>query len=181
MSDNPIGASYIYLLEPEVRFLEAAVEQLIPTDDLGCGARDAGVVERVAAPLPEASFAPHRALIDHAFAADSVLGIIAALMAMRAALRDPALRFERALYWRMNHRSQRALREGDWKYLQVDGNEYLFNIARDERERANLAGREPERLARMREQWLAWDASVPPIPVDATVSLGYSVKDMPAR
>ena len=44
MSDNPIGASYIYLLEPEVRFLEAAVEQLIPTDDLGCGARDAGVV-----------------------------------------------------------------------------------------------------------------------------------------
>jgi enoyl-CoA hydratase/carnithine racemase len=40
---------------------------------------DAGVIERFAAPLPEASFAPHRALIDHAFAADSVLGIIAAL------------------------------------------------------------------------------------------------------
>ena len=96
-------------------------------------------------------------------------------------LHDPAQRFARPLYWRMNHRSQRALRDGDWKYLQVDGNEYLFNIARDERERANLAGREPERLARMREQWLAWDASVPPIPVDATVSLGYSVKDMPAR
>ncbi len=96
-------------------------------------------------------------------------------------LHDPAQRFARPLYWRMNHRSQRALRDGDWKYLQVDGNEYLFNITRDERERANLAGREPERLARMREQWLAWDASVPPIPVDATVSLGYSVKDMPAR
>jgi len=96
-------------------------------------------------------------------------------------LRDPAQRFDRALYWRMNHRGQRALRDGDWKYLQVDGNEYLFNIAQDERERANLAGRDPERLARMREQWLAWDASVPPIPVDATVSLGYSVKDMPQR
>ena len=96
-------------------------------------------------------------------------------------LHDPAQRFHRPLYWRMNHRGQRALRDGDWKYLQVDGNEYLFNIARDERERANLAGREPERLARMREQWLAWDASVPPIPVDATVSLGYSVKDMPGR
>jgi hypothetical protein len=24
LSDNPIGASYVYLLEPEVRFLEAA-------------------------------------------------------------------------------------------------------------------------------------------------------------
>ncbi len=44
MSDNPTGASYVYLLEPEIRFLEAAVEHLIPTDELGPGARDAGVV-----------------------------------------------------------------------------------------------------------------------------------------
>ena len=96
-------------------------------------------------------------------------------------LREPAQRFERPLYWRMNHRGQRALRDGDWKYLQVDGNEYLFNIHKDERERANLAAREPERLERMRAQWLAWNESVPPIPADATVSLGYSVKDMPQR
>ena len=96
-------------------------------------------------------------------------------------LREPAQRFERPLYWRMNHRGQRALREGDWKYLQVDGHEYLFNIAKDERERANLAPREPQRLERMRAQWEAWNASVPPIPVDATVSLGYSAKDMPGR
>src|SRR5450631_481812 len=44
LSDNPSGASYVYLLEPEIRFLEAAVEHLIPTDELGPGARDAGVV-----------------------------------------------------------------------------------------------------------------------------------------
>jgi gluconate 2-dehydrogenase gamma chain len=44
LSDNPIGASWLYLLEPEIRFLEAAVEHLIPTDELGPGARDAGVV-----------------------------------------------------------------------------------------------------------------------------------------
>jgi arylsulfatase A-like enzyme len=96
-------------------------------------------------------------------------------------LREPAQRFERPLYWRMNHRGQRALREGDWKYLQVDGHEYLFNLAQDERERANLAAREPQRLERLRAQWLAWDATMPPIPVDATVSLGYSAKDMPQR
>lgn len=96
-------------------------------------------------------------------------------------LRDPAQRFERPLYWRMNHRGQRALREGDWKYLQVDGHEYLFNISKDERERANLATREPERLERLRAQWLAWNESVPPIPADASVSLGFSVKDMPQR
>ena len=44
LSDNPIAASYLYLLEPEIRFLEAAVEHLIPTDELGPGARGAGVV-----------------------------------------------------------------------------------------------------------------------------------------
>ena len=32
-----------YLTMPEVRFLDAAVERLIPTDELGPGARDAGV------------------------------------------------------------------------------------------------------------------------------------------
>ncbi len=96
-------------------------------------------------------------------------------------LRDPQDTFERPLYWRMNHRQQRALREGPWKYLQVDGHEYLFNLDQDERERANLAPREPERLARMRAQWLQWSTTVPEIPEDATVSLGYGAKDMPQR
>ena len=96
-------------------------------------------------------------------------------------LREADRRFHRPLHWRMNHRGQRALRDGDWKYLQVDGNEYLFNLPADERERANLAGREPERLMAMRATWQAWEASVPPIPADATISLGYSVKDMPQR
>ncbi|MDO9251675.1 MAG: sulfatase-like hydrolase/transferase [Hydrogenophaga sp.] len=102
-------------------------------------------------------------------------------VSLEALLRDPAQRFRRPMYWRMNHRGQRALREGDWKYLMVDGHEYLFNLPADARERANLAKREPQRLADMREQWLAWDATMPPIPPDATVSLGYGVKDMPTR
>jgi len=42
---------------------------------------DTGVVERFTAPLPEASFAPHRAAMDRCFGQDSVLGIIAALEA----------------------------------------------------------------------------------------------------
>jgi len=73
------------------------------------------------------------------------------------------------------------MRLGDWKYLRVDGNDYLFNIVADARERANLAKREPERLAAMRQAWEAWDATMPPIPEDATISLGYSYKDMPQR
>jgi arylsulfatase A-like enzyme len=96
-------------------------------------------------------------------------------------LREPQRPFRRPLYWRMNHRGQRALRDGDWKYLRVDGNDYLFNIPADERERANRAPREPQRLAAMCRQWEDWNATMPPIPEDATVSLGYSVKDMPQR
>ena len=102
-------------------------------------------------------------------------------VSMLPVLRDASAGFRRPLHWRMNHRGQRALRDGDWKYLQVDGNEYLFNIPADERERANQASREPERLAAMRAAWESWNASMPAIPEDATVSLGYSYKDMPQR
>ena len=42
---------------------------------------DAGVVERFAAPLPEASFAPHRGAIDRCFGQPTVLGIVHALEA----------------------------------------------------------------------------------------------------
>ena len=96
-------------------------------------------------------------------------------------LRDAAHAFERPLYFRMNHRDQRALRVGDWKYLKVDDNEYLFNIPQDERERANRAKAEPARLDALRADWLAWNAGMPPIPQDASISLGYSYKDMPQR
>jgi len=89
--------------------------------------------------------------------------------------------FARPMLWRMNHRGQQALRNGRWKYLTVDGNEYLFDVEADERERANLAAREPERLAALREAWHAWNQTMPPIPNDATVSLGYTVADMPQR
>ena len=96
-------------------------------------------------------------------------------------LRDAGHSFLRPLHWRMNHRGQRALREGDWKYLRVDGHDYLFNIPADARERANHATREPQRLAAMRNAWEAWNATMPPIPGDATVSLGYGARDMPQR
>jgi gluconate 2-dehydrogenase gamma chain len=37
--------AYGYLMQPEVRFLDAAVARLIPTDDLGPGAKEAGVTD----------------------------------------------------------------------------------------------------------------------------------------
>jgi arylsulfatase A-like enzyme len=96
-------------------------------------------------------------------------------------LDDAVHSFARPLHWRMKHRGQRALRDGRWKYLKVDEHEYLFDIPADERERANLASREPARLAAMRDDWQAWNATMPTIPDDATVSLGYGAKNMPQR
>jgi arylsulfatase A-like enzyme len=96
-------------------------------------------------------------------------------------LRDPSSTFARPTFWRMKHRDQRALRDGRWKYLKVDEHEYLFDVARDERERANRARREPQRLAAMRDAWLAWNATMPAVPDDAGVHLGFTQRDMPQR
>ena len=96
-------------------------------------------------------------------------------------LRDPAASFERPLFWRMKHREQRAHRQGDWKYLRVDGHDYLFNIADDARERANRAKDEPDRLQTMQQAWETWNAGMPAIPADAAVKLGYGLQEMPQR
>ncbi|MFZ4743119.1 MAG: twin-arginine translocation pathway signal protein [Betaproteobacteria bacterium] len=96
-------------------------------------------------------------------------------------LKNPAQIFDRPMYWRMNHRGQRAMRVGDWKYLRVDGHDYLFNIPADARERANLGRHQPEKLDGLRAQWEAWNQTMPAIPADATISLGFSAKDMPQR
>ena len=73
----------------------------------------------------------------------------------------------RQLYWRYKAATQAALRDGDFKYLKIRDNEYLFNLAADERERANLARREAARLAQMKERWEAWNATMLPYPADS--------------
>jgi len=94
-------------------------------------------------------------------------------------LRDPQATLERELFWRMKHRGQRAARSDSWKYLAVDGHEYLFNLDADARERANLRHREPARFDAMKQRYAQWQATMPPIPDDAMVTLPYSKADMP--
>ena len=69
----------------------------------------------------------------------------------------------RTLFWRYKAQSQRALREGDWKYLKINDNEFLFNVVNDPRERANLRDREPEVFTRLRDLWEAWNTQFLPI------------------
>ncbi len=92
-------------------------------------------------------------------------------------LLKPEKTFERELYWKMLFRNQKALRSGEWKYLSVEGDEFLFNLARDERERANYGKRDPRRLAELRSRYQAWDDALPKHP-DAVYSVPATKADM---
>lgn len=72
----------------------------------------------------------------------------------------------RKLFWRYKANAQRAHRDGDWKYLKIADNEFLFNLAQDQRERANLSAKYPEVFARLKQQWEAWDSTMLPITED---------------
>lgn len=66
----------------------------------------------------------------------------------------------RRLFWRFREKNQAAARDGDWKYLRYDGEEYLFNIPRDPREQANLKEREQAVFKRLREAYDRWNAQM---------------------
>jgi arylsulfatase A-like enzyme len=72
----------------------------------------------------------------------------------------------RTLHWRYAFHAQRALRIGDLKYLKIGQSEYLFDLASDVRERANLAERQPDKVAEMRHRWEEWNQQMLPIPPD---------------
>ncbi|MGD9941729.1 MAG: sulfatase, partial [Burkholderiaceae bacterium] len=100
-------------------------------------------------------------------------------VALSPSFADPSWQRPGDLCWRMKHRGQRALLRGAWKYLHVDAADFLFNLEVDARERANLAQREPQRLAELRAAWSDWNDSLPPIPTEARVGKLYSHRDMP--
>jgi arylsulfatase A-like enzyme len=67
---------------------------------------------------------------------------------------------ERTLFWRYKGHNQQACRRGDWKYLQIDRNRFLFDVAADPLERANLKDREPELFAQLQSAWKAWNGTM---------------------
>jgi arylsulfatase A-like enzyme len=73
---------------------------------------------------------------------------------------------ERTVLWRYKANAQRAIRSGDWKYLKIGGNEFLFDVVKDQRERANLAKRHPDVFAKLKAQWEQWDKEMLPITAD---------------
>jgi arylsulfatase A-like enzyme len=68
----------------------------------------------------------------------------------------------RTLYWRYKANAQRAVRDGDYKYLKILENTFLFNVVDDPMERANLKERHADIYDRLLAQWSAWNATMLP-------------------
>jgi arylsulfatase A-like enzyme len=82
----------------------------------------------------------------------------------------------RRLYWRYKAATQAAMRDSDWKYLKIGAHEYLFNLASDERERADRSRRDAARLAAMKDLWEKWNSTMLPYP-QGSVAYGNSGAD----
>ena len=80
-------------------------------------------------------------------------------------LRGNAAASERTVFWRSTRWGvQHAVRQGDWKYLQVAGSEHLFDLGRDPFEKEDLAASQPEILQKLRGIYAEWEQGMlPPI------------------
>lgn len=77
--------------------------------------------------------------------------------------RDPAEAAPHPLFW--EHMGNCAVRSGDWKAVKTsDGEWELYDLSSDRSESADLAGAEPELLARLVAQWQDWADRVGVIP-----------------
>jgi arylsulfatase A-like enzyme len=68
----------------------------------------------------------------------------------------------RTLFWRYKANAQRAVRDGDYKFLKILDNTFLFNVVEDPMERANLKQRRQDIYDRLVAKWLEWNETMLP-------------------
>jgi arylsulfatase A-like enzyme len=86
----------------------------------------------------------------------------------------------RKLYWRYKARAQRAMRDGNLKFLKILDHTFLFDVVADPLERANLKERRKDDYRRLVRQWLAWNATMLP-EVEESFTHSFSGDDMADR
>jgi arylsulfatase A-like enzyme len=88
-------------------------------------------------------------------------------------LSERAAPVPRALFWRYKYMSQQAARDGNWKYLKILDNTFLFDVAEDPLERANLKHRHPDVYERLVAAWNRWNETM--LPLDPkSYTLGFT-------
>lgn len=78
-------------------------------------------------------------------------------------LTEAAAPVPRKLFWRYKYNDQQAARDGDWKYLKILDNTFLFDVAQDPMERANLKERHRDVYERLVAEWNEWNAIMLPL------------------
>jgi len=68
----------------------------------------------------------------------------------------------RKLFWRYKANAQRAMRDGEYKFLKILDNTFLFNVVDDPLERANLKERRKDLYQRLVREWYDWNTSMLP-------------------
>ncbi|HZR22277.1 MAG TPA: sulfatase-like hydrolase/transferase [Vicinamibacterales bacterium] len=96
---------------------------------------------------------------------------------------DAAAAQSRSLFWRYKANAQRAVRDGDFKFLKMLDNTFLFNVVDDPMERANLKERRKDVYDRLVAKWLDWnDTMLPELDESFTGSLdGETTADRPGE
>jgi arylsulfatase A-like enzyme len=68
---------------------------------------------------------------------------------------------ERTIYWRTFQRiKQKAIRMGEWKYLQDEEGEYLFNLLDDPGEKKDLKATQPAIFKKLKTEYSTWEKTV---------------------
>ncbi len=70
--------------------------------------------------------------------------------------------FDRELFWRITGFD--AARVGKWKYLKDEEGEHLFDLSVDPGEKADRRRRDAATFDRIKQQYLAWNAQMLPLP-----------------
>ncbi|MEW4467484.1 sulfatase-like hydrolase/transferase [Parasphingorhabdus sp. JC815] len=71
---------------------------------------------------------------------------------------------DRTLFWRHNAQNQSAAAKGSWKYLSMSGHEFLFDLAADPREVANLKDKHPDIFTNLKSSFAKWNKEMLPYP-----------------
>jgi arylsulfatase A-like enzyme len=98
-------------------------------------------------------------------------------MNLMASLTADSTPVARKLFWRYKNDLQQAHRDGDFKYLKIRNNTFLFNVADDPMERANLKERRKDVFERLIQQWSDWNAQMLPI-VRESFTVGFSADQL---
>jgi arylsulfatase A-like enzyme len=102
--------------------------------------------------------------IDPAFPTDG--------MDLTAAIKGAAP-VSRRVYWRYRSNAQRAMRDGNMKWLKINDNQFLFDVVADPLERANLRRKQPEVFENMAKAYAEWEANMLPDP-EGVFSYGFN-------